>query len=142
MQTFEIINPSDTYTIKGEQVVCDVAALLLGNGKYGLEGAKEPNLGLVAFMAPAKQEAKIQEVLGCVLGEWINANGEALADALDSVVIGNRRLFDSMMEHVTDENRAEAAAKWHDENRSSMNDIGTRARAMSESLRAEAGAAQ
>jgi hypothetical protein len=59
-----------------------------------------------------------------------------LATALDSVVLGNRHEYLLALAYVPPAEQPAFRVKWHDERRSSLNDIGRRAWAMAARLRA------
>lgn len=124
-QTYEITNPSDAYTMQaGERKVAQMATLLLGQGAYGLHDA-DGNTVLPIFLLGGGNEFVLREF--GVVGPWIDANRDALVDALESVQIGGisaRRELDDALSCMAGENRAEYLKRRHDRMRSSLNDIG------------------
>lgn len=107
--TYEIINPSDKYHITGEEKLCQVATLWLGMGKYGLRNIETDAIVLPIFLLGGADEWAEKNVGD--LGRYIQANKAALANVLDTVRIPGGR------------------------ERSSMNDIGSRAKSMAAKLR-------
>lgn len=126
---FEIINPSDPYTLETDSYAAAVAAVcILGEGKYGLDpiDCDVPKVPLALFgdLPPHVYQAagvKDFDELAARLNSDAAFN-EATAAALDSVRIGTER-----------ERTADKAS--HDDRRSSLNDIGGRAWAYAEALR-------
>ena len=121
MPTYEIVNPSDPYTIKGEPLVVCVMVALLGDGKYGLrpceEGVEDPELPFFAFggdpRAWFKARFGVEE-----LTEWVEEHLEECAECLESVLIGgerDRRVVESALAEMPDEeSRKRFLAKYHD----------------------------
>jgi len=138
----EIVNPSDPYTISGddEEAAC-LAALLLGSGKYGLADEQGEQVMPIFLLGGCKEW--VREKYGKDVEEW--ASGfprDRLAAALESVVIGSfraRREADRLLAYITDpDKRAAWLAERHDDRRSSMNDIGGRAVRMAARCRSAA----
>ncbi len=148
MAIYEIINPSDPYTIEGHfETVC-VAVLLLGHGAYGLqivEGWPGWKLGDRATEMPAmvfgidtdwvdnQFDTTLEEVLR-------RADRRAMADCLDTILIGklqDRKLFQKIVEKPGID-RDQLWAEWHDAKRTSLNDIGSNAKKLAKSLREHA----
>jgi hypothetical protein len=108
---YEIINPSDPYTIEHSDFLALAAAcVLLGNGQYGLQpighdGERVPIFifgGFEAWWAAHSPEADIDD--------YIEKNTQAIAEAMESVSLTSGR-------------------------RSSLNDIGGRAKKWAAHLR-------
>jgi hypothetical protein len=59
----------------------------------------------------------------------------AVADALDSVVIGKRGAYAAAVALIPADKRTEFRDKWHEEHRSSLSDIGSYAWSLAASLR-------
>jgi hypothetical protein len=126
---WEIANPSDKYTIKGPFMACAIAVAMLGNGAYGIDGT--PVLfGWDAWL----KEKGIED-----LSAYIDVHKTELAAALDSVLIGSksdRAEVESALALMPAEKQAAWLAERHDRRRSSMNNIGGRARKLAAMLRA------
>lgn len=132
MPTYEIINPSDPYTIKGDPIVVCAMVLLIGRGQYGLrpiDGTEDP--GLPFFMLGGDPGAWFKERFGVEsLGEWLDDDGnlEAAAACLESVLIGgqnDRQVIEAALAEMPNEGaRKRFLVTYHDKSRSSMNDIG------------------
>lgn len=125
---YEIINPSDTYTIQSPDFYgAAVAVLLLGQGAYGIEGTP-----VMFGWDDWLMEQKID------LDTFIAAHREAIAVALESILIGDkydREEVEEILRLMPEDQREAWLAKRHDKKRSSMNDIGSRAQQLAKSLR-------
>ena len=140
---YEISNPSDPYTLDSDdyEAAC-FAVLMLGNGLYGMDPEKpgEPGMGIFIF---GGSENWWKETFGYPLEETPARIGwERIAAAWESVFIGSvsqRRDHLEAAKYITDPANLEAFhAQYIDRHRSSMNNIGGRARAMAKSARAKA----
>jgi hypothetical protein len=124
----EIINPSDPYTLETDNfVAAAVGIAIVGRGKLGLQ-CEDPELSTPVWFGWDRWLAdnRISSIKDYLADE---KNSEAVAAALDSVLIGNlteRRTFIDAMKYIDDPAKREAfRAEFHDKHRSSMNDIGT-----------------
>lgn len=138
---WEISNPSDAYTIEGEREVVCAAVLFLGEGAYGLHDADGKSaLPIFAFSrdAEAALDAFWRETFGHPFAEGMKLRA-GVAAALDTVMIGKpaeRARMERVLAAITSpEDRERARAAWHDERRSSLNDIGARAKQIAANLR-------
>lgn len=140
---YEIINPSDAYTLESDDFLAAcLATILLGRGAYGLQsedGKTEMPImlfGLEETWFPKTFQADLSLLLGA-------ADVARLVLCLQSVVIGSfvdRRAYDVAMNAILDmDGRAAFAAAWHEARRTSLNDIGARARTIAQRLREEEG---
>lgn len=141
---FEIINPSDTYTMESEDfMTACIAAVILGRGQYSLTqidgdgGEKMP-----IFMFGGIEEW-FQKRFGKTPGECREEiEPEKIADVLDSVLIGVKADRSSYLKGLSlidsPEKRKEWRDHWHEERRTSMNDIGGRAYKLAEAFRSSA----
>lgn len=134
---FEIANPSDAYTIEGEILPCGVATMFLGEGKYGLKDERgETAMPIFLF---GGHEPWLKENGGESLDAYVSGHRAEIATALESVLIGDfadRKRMLGVLACISDPvERAAAQAAWHDERRSSMNDIGARAVRLAKRLR-------
>lgn len=122
---YEIVNPSDPYTMVAEnEAVAFVACLLLGRGAYGLrEGERE---ACPLFRFGGDPEAWLKEKHGVGIDETIAQNKQELVRVLRSVQIGTRSDRATLDEAIEKCGR-EWMLRRHDEKRSSLNDIGRRA---------------
>jgi len=136
---YEIVNPSDHYTLLADDDrVATAAILLLGGGKYGgtKEGDDSYRCPLLMFI---KNETALEEALNApfapdTFDAWLEGHkGEVIA-ALKTVLIGNRQEAAEALALIPAEKHAEFLAKRHDRLRSSMNDIGARAAALARSM--------
>jgi hypothetical protein len=146
---YEIINPSDPYTIEVEDFdVAAVACVMLGRGTYGFvpidaTGAERnaPSVPIFFFGSVGDWfHVTFGVSLSGLLDRVLAEKREALATALESVLIGEpaqRATFFA----TAPTDRAEfeiARAVWHEARRSSMNDIGARAWELACRVRKEA----
>lgn len=125
---FEIINPSDPYTLESDDLeIASVAVVVLGRGQYGMrqiDGDKKFEMPIFLF---GGEDEWFKENFGdnaeVVIGRCFEGKKEQLAAALDSVRIGG----------IEDRNKSKEE---HDKVRSSMNNIGKVAWKYAENLRA------
>ena len=115
---FEIVNPSDPYTMEAPDMeVAAVACCLLGSGKYGLTGLGEDSAESVPIFLLGGHDEWFVEKFGMsyadTVAHCLEHRGKQLAESLDSVTLM----------------RGE---------RSSLNDIGRRARKYAELVREKA----
>lgn len=140
-EVYEISNPSDMCTIVGEKLVAAVAVLMLGEGTYGLKDANEETV-MPLFILGASPDPWLREhgIDGADdLPRYIAEHEIELADALDSVLYGDRALFEEGIALIEgDEKRKLWRQKWNDARRSSMNNIAGRAEQFAKILRQRA----
>ena len=139
---YEIINMSDKYTIEVKSLdVAFVACLLLGDGQYAFQPIGEGVEVPLFLFGGAEEWCKKQfnEEIGDTISRVTNAKAEELAECFDSVLIGaaeDRQAYRDGLELIDDPNKREMwRNRWHDERRSSLNDIGGRAYEMAKRLR-------
>jgi hypothetical protein len=124
---YEIFNPSDAYTIKGRFMDCAVAVAILGGGAYGIEGTPV----LIGWAKWIKEK-------GLDLTEYVKTNKSQLVKALESVLIGDKNervLVEVTLKTMPEDKHEEWLAYRHNLKRSSMNDIGARAKAFAQHLK-------
>lgn len=136
---YEIVNPSDRYTIECEDLqIATVACCLLGGGQYAFRpleaGGEEVPMFLFGGVEPFCRQ-HFKNDFADVLASVKASRREALAAALDSVVVSDRGEYLAVRDALPEGERQAFRARWHDERRSSMNDIGGRAYAMARQLR-------
>lgn len=138
--SWEIINPSDKYSLQARDFPTAAAAcLLLGEGRMGLdpETDEQPRCPVFIF---GGHESFVDEYFGGDLSGWIDAHLEAVADCLDSVLLGGfsrRRDFDAAVAAIDDPAKlATFREAWLDK-RSSLNNIGGYAAELAAHLRSE-----
>jgi len=147
---YELINMSDPYTFKADDLECAaLATILLGRGQYGakpLDGQeydRVPDHGvpIMVFNGPVWFENKFGKSIPDAMDVCLENLGTraALVRTLRSVVIGRadieaRAAFDAEYEAMVPEIREEWRAKRHDEMCSSLNDIGDRALKMAQRI--------
>lgn len=93
---FELINPSDPYTIEGaDLMIVAVAACLLGDGRYGLDGLGEAEgVNMPIFILASADEwfrEKFSMNYEGAATYCVHKRGEELAQALDSVTLVSDR---------------------------------------------------
>lgn len=138
MLAWEIINPSDKYTITAPTfAAAAAAALLIGEGKLALEPEHDEGQRMPLFLFGGHEEF-IAEHFGGDLVRWIDDHKSEVADALDSVLLGGlgrRADYDAAVAAIDDpEKLARFRERWQ-EKRSSMNDIGGYAHRLAAHLR-------
>jgi hypothetical protein len=143
---YEIINPSDAYTIEAPDLeIATVACVALGNGQYAFtpitNDPDERKLEVPLFLFGDHDEFCKQHFdtdLDGVVSRVLDTRRTELADCLDSALIGSaadRREFDMMTAGDTPEQRTAKRDARHEQRRSSLNDIGGRAYAIATNLR-------
>lgn len=145
---YEIINPSDPYTMESDDpCAAAVACCILGGGRYGLDGPDgEDDCPIFLF---GGHEAWFKTTHDTTIEAVLESRPEKVIEALRSVTIGSRqdrKEFYSAIAHMTPEAAEQFRAERHDQRRSSMNNIGARAAALADALskprKAKAGASQ
>lgn len=138
---YEIINPSDAYTMVAEdRAVACAAVVFLGEGHYGLSAKDDEKDGcpILAWGGANALDEFFAKELGTTLADVMRDRRPAMAAALRSVAIGtftDRESFDRGLALIDDPAKKEEwRAWWHDERRSSMNDIGARAWALADAM--------
>jgi hypothetical protein len=130
---YEIINPSDPYTFNADDVaIARFVVLALGSGQYDGEDEQGNSIGaMMLFMDEDETKAKLNEFFGGHgLAVFRDQHREEIIAALESVMIYNRSeraAYDEAVKIMTPDQVAEYRLKVHDKNRSSLNDIGSRA---------------
>ena len=128
---YELINPSDLYTLVAPDFkIAVIVALNLGSGNYGLKD--ENGEQVMPIMLDDKSATEWTEgTFGCTLTDLFEGvDWEAVAACLRSVAIvpiKYRDIYDRALAAMPEDERTAYAARWHDQRRTSMNDIGKRA---------------
>ena len=138
---FDIINPSDPYTIESPSLdVAAVACIFLSQGKYpfkSLDGGQD----VPVFMLGGAEEwckERFNESIMELSNRVMDTKMKELADCLDSVLYGDAEERIKFLAETSDMDRLtfEAARMMRqDDKRSSINDIGERAYRMAAKLR-------
>ena len=115
---FNLVNPSDPYTLEADDLqVAAVACCLLGNGKYGLTGLGDDAGQDVPIFLLGGHDEWFEETFGMdyetTATHALSHRNDALARAFESVTLGR-------------------------EERSSINDIGGKARDIAQAIRRKA----
>lgn len=125
MKVFEIINPSDQCTIRGEFKDVVVATLLIGGGRYGLREI-DGDLKMPVFLMGGLDEWLLEKfaVPEPELSKWLarEAENETVTEALESVLLGGVRERE-LLELLDPKDRMQQLDKM----RTSMNNICGRA---------------
>lgn len=138
MPTYELINPSDPYTLVSDDPnVAAVACMILGEGWYSLRDEAGQSVCPI-FLPGADPDDWLRPRCGLSAEEFLTAHRVEIAECLETVLIGG---FGDRVEvqAATSRMTTEAATSWlterHDRRRSSLNDIGKRARGIAAALR-------
>lgn len=132
---YEIINPSDKYTLLAdEHTVACAAVLIVGDGWYGLRVYQKDD-SLIMPIMPAPEWITENVASGTTLKQFIEDKWESVADCLDSFVIGDRNEYEASRRVAHPHLNPDFDAKWHEKRRSSMNDIGKQAKAIAKKIR-------
>ena len=120
---YEISNPSDALTCKGNDFVITVAAIyLLGNGNYGITNEKESSPIMFGWENWFEKKG-IKD-----LSKFIEKNKKEIATVLNSVMLGSiheRNDLDAMLKLIPEDKKQQWIADRNDRRRSSLNDIET-----------------
>lgn len=131
---WEIINPSDAYTIVGTERVVAAILLFVGGGQLGFKATgsdQDDAMGfgsLCMFVGREEQKSIVDTVLDGSIDEFVARFGDQVIRACRSVQIGDsadRQVIRPSLDALEDP--AAWRAEWervHDLQRSSMNDIG------------------
>jgi hypothetical protein len=136
---YEIINPSDAYTLIAEdRSVAAVVCLLLGDGKYALrpEADGAPDVPMFLFATAEDIDKWFLKEFGRTAEQCMDGHEQDIIDCLATVLIGDRKQHDDLRGLIVEEKLPEFETKWHASHRSSMNDIGARAKHYEKQLRA------
>jgi hypothetical protein len=139
---YEIINPSDAYTIVSEEfIVAAVAVSLLGRGSYALEPLDDKAESMPILFGGAREWLKEHGVPD--LDAFVTERKEEVCTCLESVLIGDAQERDRMSKVFAaiqnPEDLARAKAVYHDQRRSSLNDIGGYAHDLAKRIRERRG---
>jgi hypothetical protein len=134
---YEIINPSDPYTLESDDfAVACLATLLIGEGRFALHavGDQQQRMPIFLFGNP---DGWLIQTFGKSLETFLEQTPpEALAACLDSVLIGSpqdRQTYQEGLALIDDPaKKKQWRDTWHDQHRSSMNDIGRWAHKLAE----------
>lgn len=151
MSVYELINPSDPYTMRARDHQTAVVALLfLSEWRVGgnpidppeQEGRSTPFYPF-GLTEEAMQKELAEQGIAEGLDAWMGSkeNVEALAQALDSTLfgdMGDRRLFEAAAEAILEPAKVASLKAEHQNRRSSLNNIGGRAAKLAERFRAKA----
>lgn len=140
---YEVVNPSDAYTLDGTDFEAAAAAtVFLGNGLYGLKTAEDDiKMPVLAFGGEKALVAYWEATFGHSFDAFMAMQDAKarVAAVLETVLIGSfgeRRRMDAVLAAISSpKDRAKAQAVWHDERRTSMNDIGQRAAELAKRFR-------
>jgi hypothetical protein len=136
---FEIVNPSDAYTmVSADTVAAAVACLFLGEGRYALEDEVGGTACPIFLFGGA--EAWLQEAHGTTIEEVMTTKRSAVIAALRSVLIGGRQAreeVDAALSRMSPEAGRQWLSERHDKRRTSMNNIGRRAAVLADAIEAK-----
>ena len=137
---YRLSNLSDAVTFEAPSLeVAACASFILGEGQYGSFPQDRERYPEVPIFIMGGGAEWYEETFGREYGDGLEALGEAISSALDSVWYAdfvNRPLLSFALQAIDDANeRAAYLAKWNDDRRSSMNDIGARAATYAKALR-------
>lgn len=115
-----------------------MAAGLLGHGKYSVEelgGDPDNRFSMPLFLFGGSDEW-FEQQFGRNLMTSLDANLPDVIGALESLLIGDRELYNIAVAEMQPDAVARFRAKWHEKHITSMNDIYSRAQALIVKLRA------
>lgn len=137
---YELINPSDAYTFFAPTLlIAACAVFVLGEGKYGAHPVDSKDTDLVPIFLFGGHDAWLKDRGVDDLPTYIDEHRCEIATCLDSFLIGThneRCTMEKVLAEIRDPNdREKAREKWIDGRRSSMNNIGLRAKQLAMLLR-------
>lgn len=140
---YELLNPSDEVTFEADDPRVAVAVcVVLGDGKYGLEadsGNREDGFPLLLSSTEAATDKALAAhgFSGGVveLVAFMSTEAARIADALDTLAYCSMADRKAMFAAVGSDRAA--LLRWNDEKRTSLNDIGAWAAAVSKGIRAK-----
>jgi hypothetical protein len=146
MFEYELVNPSDKYTFLAPNlVIAACAVLILGEGRYGAHRVDNEEERVPIFLFGG-HDVWLKEQGVDDFPEYIKSHGAEISACLDSFLIGShedRRRMERVLAEVRDPaDRERAQERWHDERRSSMNNIGLVAKRYAKILREKAAKAE
>lgn len=109
---YEIINPSDPYTIKGEFKIAVLSTILLGEGSYALQSESGDEHMPVFLFCGAMEWLRAQFGQDFDLSAAFDTHAAEIADCLDTVLIGrfqDRRTYEDGLSLITE---AQNRIKW------------------------------
>lgn len=134
---YRLANPSDPYTLETDsfKVAC-AASFLLGSGHYPLDPVEQGGESLPFLLTFDDAIEWVGNRFVCTFDELVDSvDRTLLAECLESVLIGDRNLYEAAIKHIPPSERATFHQEWHEKNRSSLNDIGHRAWGMAKTIR-------
>lgn len=138
---FEVVNPSDPYTIEASSLdVAAIVSLMLGHGKFELRSLDGgDNVPFFAFGGVDEwAQYMFKESMMELSNRVMDTKLAEVADSLDSILYGNQQDRIDFLASTKDMNRQMFEASRmirQDSCRSSANDIGERAYRMAAKLR-------
>lgn len=134
---YEIINPSDKMTMAAEnQGVAACAIILLGEGWYGLDphtGNEDDEVPLFITDEWFEDRFDMSSV------DYMRLHWDEVVAALETVTYGgfdDYREYHDQLEKLDEDKREDFAFRWAGEHRTSMNNIGERAKQLAVVLKA------
>jgi hypothetical protein len=137
MMIFDLINMSDQYTFAADDLECAaLTTILLGSGQYS---AKQicGDATVPFFMFGGHDEWFMDNFgrgLEASVALFRGARACELIACLESVVIGDREEYERTLAMIPTDKKVEWIAAWNDKRRSSLNDIGARAKRIASAL--------
>lgn len=124
----KIINPSDDYTIDcTDRVAACFVVYYLGSGWFGIHDAKSGTILPLGVGMPWGPREWFCQEFGIELVSYLKSHATDVARACRSIVIGgfdDRKLFEASLAVLPESAQQVFRDEWHDERRSSLNDIG------------------
>lgn len=140
---YDLINPSDPYTLESDSFAAAcVAACLIGSGQYGLKPRSGSDDEMPLFLFGGHNEWFVEH-FGTNFADTLQAIGlDAIADVLDTLLVGGmgeRTLFQTTVQFVDDPaRRAQLRRQFNRSKAGSINDIAGRADQLSREIREQA----
>jgi hypothetical protein len=127
MPRYELINPSDYYTFEARDILIAGAVTMFLSSNFGAVQIHPEGDERTPMLFGWEEWFKSKGV-DLHDPKWTRENLQAIAEAFESFVIGDRAEYMAGLEATLEADRPAFIEKWNNEKRSSVNDIGKAAR--------------
>lgn len=137
---WDLINPSDAITfLADDHAVALVLVVLLGRGKYGAKEMCEAGREVPLMLFGPPTDWILTTFAGRdieqVIDDVIDARKTPLAEAAESMLVGDRAQYETAMSELPEHEREEFTRLWNENHTTSLNNIVKAAGAIALALR-------